>query len=79
MSRLDIIRAWKDESYRNSLSPAQKALLPGNPAGMVELTDAEAATVDGKLSVAICSTCHGCTHVTSRFLQVSNPAPLMKF
>jgi mersacidin/lichenicidin family type 2 lantibiotic len=65
MSRLDIIRAWKDEAYRNSLSAAEKAMLPANPAGMVELTDAEAATVDGKMSVAICSTCHGCTHTSS--------------
>ena len=79
MSRLDIIRAWKDEAYRNGLSAAQKAMLPANPAGMVELTDAEAATVDGKLSVAICSSCHGCTHVASRFEMVSNPATFARY
>lgn len=74
MSRLDVIRAWKDEAYRNSLSAAEKAMLPANPAGMVELTEAEAATVDGKLSVAICSTCHGCTKVSLSYMNVINPA-----
>ncbi|HWG43868.1 MAG TPA: mersacidin/lichenicidin family type 2 lantibiotic [Gemmataceae bacterium] len=58
MSRIDIIRAWKDETYRQSLSEAQRAALPPNPAGMVELTEAEAATVEGKMSYACCSTCH---------------------
>ena len=79
MSRLDVIRAWKDAAYRNSLSAAEKAMLPANPAGAVELTDAEAATVDGKLSVAICSTCHGCTKVGLSYMNVINPAPLMRF
>ena len=39
MSKIDIIRAWKDEEYRNTLSPEELALLPTNPAGIVELTD----------------------------------------
>ncbi len=58
MSRIDIIRAWKDEAYRQGLSEAQRAALPANPAGMSELTEAEAAAVEGKLSSACCSTCH---------------------
>ncbi len=58
MSRIDIIRAWKDEAYRQSLSEAQRAALPPNPAGAVELTEAEAATVEGKMSYACCSGCH---------------------
>ena len=36
---MDIIRAWKDEAYRNSLSEAERAALPENPAGSVELSD----------------------------------------
>ena len=36
-----IIRAWKDEGYRNSLSEADRAALPANPAGRIELTDVE--------------------------------------
>jgi mersacidin/lichenicidin family type 2 lantibiotic len=33
MSTQNIIRAWKDESYRSSLSGAELAALPANPAG----------------------------------------------
>jgi len=39
MSNQDIIRAWKDESYRLSLSPEEQKLLPTNPAGTIELSD----------------------------------------
>jgi mersacidin/lichenicidin family type 2 lantibiotic len=59
MSRLDVIRAWKDSAYRASLSSEQLAGLPTNPAGAVELTEAEAATINGKLALAGCSSCHG--------------------
>jgi mersacidin/lichenicidin family type 2 lantibiotic len=41
MSNLDIIRAWKDEEYRSSLSETELAQLPKNPVGMVELSDDE--------------------------------------
>jgi mersacidin/lichenicidin family type 2 lantibiotic len=58
MSRIDIIRAWKDDAYRQSLSEAERAALPANPAGAVELTEAEAAAVEGRLAAACCSTCH---------------------
>jgi mersacidin/lichenicidin family type 2 lantibiotic len=47
MSTLDIIRAWKDEDYRLSLSDEQRALLPAHPAGLLELTDAELDAVAG--------------------------------
>lgn len=39
MSDLDIVRAWKDEEYRLSLSDEQFAMLPDNPAGLVEITN----------------------------------------
>jgi mersacidin/lichenicidin family type 2 lantibiotic len=39
ISDIDVVRAWKDEEYFNSLSEEQKAQLPENPAGMIELTD----------------------------------------
>lgn len=38
MSEIDIIRAWKDEEYRNSLSEDQRLQLPESPVGSVELT-----------------------------------------
>ena len=34
MSQQDIIRAWRDAEYRNSLSEADQALLPPHPAGI---------------------------------------------
>ncbi len=37
---IDIVRAWKDEEYRASLSAAELAALPDNPVGMIELDDA---------------------------------------
>jgi mersacidin/lichenicidin family type 2 lantibiotic len=42
-----IIRAWKDEAYRLSLSEAERAMLPENPAGSVELSDAQLGNVSG--------------------------------
>jgi mersacidin/lichenicidin family type 2 lantibiotic len=59
MSRIDVIRAWKDEAYRQSLSEAQRAGLPANPAGVVELSDAEACAVEGKAG-SCCSKTHSC-------------------
>ena len=41
MKNTQVIRAWKDPEYRQSLSSADRALLPTHPAGAVELTDAE--------------------------------------
>ena len=47
MAHLDIIRAWKDEEYRLSLSEAERALLPAHPAGLMELTDAQLDVIEG--------------------------------
>lgn len=47
MSKQDIIRAWKDEEYRNRLGTAELRALPENPAGMVELTDIEMEAAAG--------------------------------
>ena len=47
MSNQDIIRAWKDEDYRLSLSEAERALLPEHPAGLIELAGAEMDGVEG--------------------------------
>jgi mersacidin/lichenicidin family type 2 lantibiotic len=44
---IDIVRAWKDEEYRSSLSAEQQALLPANPAGELELSDADLEAVHG--------------------------------
>jgi len=47
MNVATIIKAWKDEAYRQSLSDAERALLPVNPAGLLELTDEDLAYVAG--------------------------------
>lgn len=47
MSHENIIRAWKDEEFRNSMSEHERALLPTNPAGLVELTDTDLGNVAG--------------------------------
>jgi mersacidin/lichenicidin family type 2 lantibiotic len=63
MSNLDVIRAWKDEEYRNSLSAEARAMLPDNPAGPIVLSDAELADVSGASTEIIASLgcCHGFT------------------
>ncbi len=38
-----IIRAWKNEDYRQSLSDAELALLPDNPVGSTQGVDVELA------------------------------------
>jgi mersacidin/lichenicidin family type 2 lantibiotic len=42
-----IVRAWKDEEYRASLSAVERALLPDHPAGHYELSDADLASIAG--------------------------------
>ena len=43
----DVIRAWKDEEYRLSLSDEELRHLPPNPVGEMELTDADLEAVYG--------------------------------
>jgi len=45
--KIDIVRAWKDEEYRNSLTPEQLAQLPPNPAGDVDLSEEELEEIAG--------------------------------
>ena len=49
MSKANVIRAWKDPAYRNSLSQAERAALPANPAGLIEISDMELGKVAGGL------------------------------
>ncbi len=39
MSNKSIIQYWKNEEHRLNLSDEERANLPENPAGLVELTD----------------------------------------
>ena len=47
MSKIDFIRAWKDEDYRLSLNFAELARLPENPAGVIDLSESELEVVVG--------------------------------
>jgi mersacidin/lichenicidin family type 2 lantibiotic len=62
MSRLNVVRAWKDEEYRLALSAAERALLPDDPAGAIELTDADLGGVAGGMPPT-CEddSCYNCT------------------
>jgi mersacidin/lichenicidin family type 2 lantibiotic len=60
MSVENIIRAWKDEHFRNSLSDAERALLPENPAGVIDLTAAELDVVEGGAPPWTGSNCAPC-------------------
>ena len=59
---MDIIRAWKDPEYRESLSEMELAALPEHPAGMIELSDADLGGVAGGVAAA-----------TGRFLSLGCP------
>lgn len=61
MSHEHIIRAWKDEDFRNSLSDAERSLLPEHPAGLVELTDTELRAVGGMTGPKCSYYCGGYT------------------
>ena len=58
MTKLEIIRAWKDEEYVGRLTPAEQGLLPQNPAGLIELPDDELrVAVGAKGFIGSCYTC----------------------
>ena len=57
MSNKKAIRAWKDEDFRLSLSEAEIAQLPGNPAGPIELTDEQLGVVAGGVTIWVSTAC----------------------
>jgi mersacidin/lichenicidin family type 2 lantibiotic len=58
MFNQDIIRAWKDDNYWESLDEQKRSQLPENPAGAIELSEKEMEIIAGgriKLSrITIC-------------------------
>jgi len=50
-----IVRAWKDEEYRNSLSPEERAQLPAAPAETDSLSDSDLEEIAGGGSCAALS------------------------
>src|SRR5690242_8891439 len=47
MRKLDVVRAWKDEDYRSSLSERHRAAMPENPAGAADLSENDLDKVAG--------------------------------
>jgi mersacidin/lichenicidin family type 2 lantibiotic len=55
------VRAWADEGYRSRLSAEEQALLPGLPAGLIELSDVDLDEVVGGLP-SVCPHTGCCPH-----------------
>lgn len=68
MNKLDIIRAWKDELFRKSLSSAQQTLLPEHPAGEIVLSEAEMATING--GIVFTDNPRGCKSTETTIIQM---------
>ncbi|MEV6613406.1 mersacidin/lichenicidin family type 2 lantibiotic [Streptomyces sp. NPDC051051] len=66
MSLRKTIRAWEDPEYRSSLNTEELADLPENPAGIIELTDAELGQVLGGAQSGASVGCNTKTCVTTR-------------
>ncbi|MCO6454959.1 MAG: mersacidin/lichenicidin family type 2 lantibiotic [Pirellulaceae bacterium] len=64
MSKNELLQAWKNKVSRRAASNATRQPLPENPAGLVELTDAE---LDGDLGA------NGCPHVRTIHLSCWDP------
>jgi mersacidin/lichenicidin family type 2 lantibiotic len=66
MSHENIIRAWKDASFRESLGKTEQLLLPLHPAGLVELSDTDLRSAGGAVGGtgitvdSVMATCNGC-------------------
>ncbi|MBW8875750.1 MAG: mersacidin/lichenicidin family type 2 lantibiotic [Acidobacteria bacterium] len=55
---VDVVRAWRDEEYRNSLTEEQRASLPENPAGFAMVDDSALRIITGGLrTTAVFSDC----------------------
>ncbi|HEY7124232.1 MAG TPA: mersacidin/lichenicidin family type 2 lantibiotic [Ktedonobacterales bacterium] len=64
MSAVDIVRAWKDAEYRESLGAEEQALLPEHPAGVIVLADEDLSQAAGGASTLLLTLlCDFCTEL----------------
>ncbi|MEO6191965.1 MAG: mersacidin/lichenicidin family type 2 lantibiotic [Thermoanaerobaculia bacterium] len=56
MKKIDVIRAWRDEEYRNSLTEQELSSLPESPAGMATVDDSALRSVGGAAWTTYCTT-----------------------
>lgn len=47
MKKSEIIRAWTDEEYRDSLSAEERAQVPEHPAGLLSIDDDVLSSIAG--------------------------------
>ncbi len=45
--KIDVVRAWRDEEYRNSLTPEELATLPESPAGIATVDETALRSITG--------------------------------
>jgi mersacidin/lichenicidin family type 2 lantibiotic len=62
MDLKDILRAWLDTTYRESLTEEQRALLPDNPIGEV-LSEEELLDISGGITACWSSSVRWCSPV----------------
>jgi mersacidin/lichenicidin family type 2 lantibiotic len=53
MTKLNVIRAWRDKEYRESLNQQELATLPAHPAGLIELPDEVLNSAAGGTSIIV--------------------------
>jgi mersacidin/lichenicidin family type 2 lantibiotic len=69
MNREQIIKAWKDEEYRESLGERERALVPDHPSGLIELSDAQLGVAGGEESVTWRAETWGCCNGTDVWIR----------
>ncbi|HEY1348254.1 MAG TPA: mersacidin/lichenicidin family type 2 lantibiotic [Ktedonobacteraceae bacterium] len=75
---IDIVRAWKDASYRLSLNPEQLAQVPHSPVGDFELSLAELEAVNGGGRGGSLSVCQFTGDNATQCPTIANPHSLCK-
>lgn len=56
MKKVDVIRAWRDAEYRDSLPEDVRASLPEHPAGFANIDDDLLMGVSGAATLRFCTT-----------------------
>ena len=55
----EIVRAWRDEAFYNSLTPEQRAAVPPSPSMLSELSENELESVAGGVESCERDSCTG--------------------
>lgn len=72
MKRSEIIRAWRDSEYFESLGEAERAQVPVNPAGVIEVDSDVLDSITGGCGT---SSCKGTNDTTWGSTALCTPCP----